>query len=92
MSNGQQCCALELPCCKPPGSPAGALARMIYSGLLPENGSPMNSITTLGDCTRAASAILAEYDLVPKGVGKAIGDAYWSVFENAVRHGHTIEP
>jgi len=74
MSNGQQCCALDLPCCKPPGNPRGAVAKMVHDC----------SVLGYEQSFVVADAILAEYDLVPKGVGTAIvkGYAPWMVTES----------
>lgn len=74
--NGVACCVLNLPCCKPPDSPVQALAKVIGK-----------SVDGWGEgvCREAAEAVLAEYDLVPKGVGEAIGQAYYPIIEHAVK-------
>lgn len=74
-TNGIGCCILDLPCCKPPGSRVNALAKMMR-----------DAMAAGGDCTAAAEAILAKYDLVPAGVGAAIGATYYGVIADAIRH------
>jgi len=74
--NGIGCCILELPCCKPPGSRAGALAKIIRAAI-GEEAKP-------SACIDAAEAILEHYDLVPSGVGKAISEGYWPMFQRAI--------
>lgn len=73
--NGVACCVLNLPCCKPPDSPTQALARLIMKKVTWDENS----------CRDAAEAVLAEYDLVPKGVGEAIGQAYYPIIEHALK-------
>lgn len=77
-TNGIACCALELPCCKPPGSRAGALAKIIR-GAIGDGVAP-------SACVDAAQAILEKWDLVPAGVGKAIGEAYYPIIADAIAH------
>lgn len=81
-TNGRACCILNLPCCPPPGSQAGSLAKMIHKAI----GEDRISSTA---CFEAAEAILKEYDLVPAGVGQAIGAAYYPIIKNALAHGAT---
>lgn len=78
-TNGVACCILNLPCCKPPGSRAGALARIIHKAVGEDR---IGSVA----CFEAAEAILKSYDLVPAGVGQAIGMAYYPVIADAIAH------
>lgn len=73
MSNGIQCCALDLPCCKPPGSQVKAVAKVVRMAI----DLPPEQVTCVAEC------LLEQFDLVPKGVGKAIVEGYrhWLVTE-----------
>jgi len=71
--NGKQCCALDLPCCIiPPGvasedAQAATLGKVIQ-GLHPDLSEEYALTVSRG--------LLSHFDLVPKGVGKAIVNGY----------------
>lgn len=74
--NGVACCILNLPCCKPPDSSVKALGTFIR-----EAGGKQWAQNV---CESVAEAILSECDLVPKGVGKAIGEAYYPIIKHVL--------
>lgn len=69
--NGRICCALDLPCCIPPTgvSRVDAQADAICNFL-------EKAYAIDGTHMTAAKALLAHFDLVPPGVGKAIAKGY----------------
>lgn len=91
MSNGPVCCILGV-CCPPPpeginGPQVKALAKFLNEAMKDQEWSwqepPASRSRTLGDL--AAEALLANFDLVPRGVGRAIVEAYRPQFERALR-------
>lgn len=66
MSNGQRCCALGV-CCPPDSDSQRA-------GLVAEAEHALGSLTPTAE--NVVNWIMSEYDVVPKGVGEAIVNAY----------------
>jgi len=71
--NGRTCCVLDLPCCRPPEgiSAADAQAEVLSSVIMdacPEVLKPL--------ALKISKELLSHVDLVPKGLGKAIVEAY----------------
>lgn len=82
MSNGaQRCCILGI-CCPPPGG------RAQQEDLLAHHLAEADN----GECSyeEMAKFLLDNFDLVPKGVGAAIVEAYRPEF--AKLHGHHADP
>jgi hypothetical protein len=79
MSNGVRCCLLGV-CCPPfaDGSEEKrleALTEMIASRL-PGDGDTLAAETWKSAARAAAHVVLSQFDLVPKGLGDAIVEAY----------------
>ncbi len=83
MSNGRVCCLLGV-CC-PPGSREEALAQEIEADL---GLGSQKTETTTGIARSVAEWILENYDIVPKGVGTAIIEAYRPEFKKLFGGGH----
>lgn len=75
LANGKACCILDLPCCIPPpnsGLTQSGARKMAVAGIF------MKLCSTLSenDAIAIAEGLLAEFDLVPAGVGSAIAKGY----------------
>lgn len=71
--NGHQCCALDLPCCIPPPGVDPAKAQESTIAKVMQKRCPSLSDADAGEL---ANEMLSHFDLVPKGVGKAIVAGY----------------
>lgn len=89
MSNGaQQCCALDLPCCRPPMSQLDAVILTMAHGILGDTFAPKKlTIDNIKesdwyDIVRdGAKELLSQYGLVPKVVADAIKSGYAGFFQ-----------
>lgn len=86
MSNGTICCALEV-CCPPPPEGLNEPQTAALAELIAVNGGGAGAVNRMSSPRHIAEVILANFDLVPKGVGRAIVEAYRPEFEKAARKG-----
>ena len=84
MSNGaQQCCALDLPCCKPPGNQIDAVILIMAHGILGDTFMPrklkiedIKEMEWFTIVRAGVEELLTSYGLVPRPVADAIRDGY----------------
>lgn len=70
MPNGHACCVLEV-CCRKREDAVTALAEIIQ-----QNWSAVEKDTIIAPGRKAALIVMEHFDLVPKGLARAIVDAY----------------
>lgn len=89
MSNGAVLCCAAWVCCDEPDQVRKALAEALMSDLwdvkLGDGKATTPATLAMSHAEQIAGWVLDHFDLVPKGVGKVIADAYRPLFEHAAK-------